>query len=102
MQPFVRQHPVQAWNCKQNEKQQNEDGDNNLHQCKTALMPHFAILRRGGQITIWHWNTSPCRRCSVGKCPDNEPLKNGNGATARRNSICYVHCMPSAFAREVC
>ena len=40
MQPFVRQHTVQAWNCKQDEKQQNEDGDNNLHECETALMPH--------------------------------------------------------------
>jgi hypothetical protein len=59
MQPFVRQHPIQARNCEQDEEQQNEDGDNNLHECETALMSHSGILRRASQITIWHWNTGP-------------------------------------------
>src|SRR5438552_1780267 len=89
MQPLVRQHPIQTRNCEQDEEQQNEDGDNNLHERETALMPHSAILRRAGQTTIWHWNTSPWQDVLPwANSADNEPLKNGNGATARRSSIC--------------
>jgi hypothetical protein len=68
MQPFIRQHAVQARNCEQDEKQQNEDGDNNLHECETALMPHPGILRRAGQITIWRQNTSLWPQVVRGKC----------------------------------
>src|SRR5438067_10095206 len=61
MQPFVRQHSIQARNREQDEEQQNEDGDNNLDERETALMPHPGILRCASQITIWLWNTAPCR-----------------------------------------
>src|SRR5947208_1427415 len=45
MQPLVRQHPIQTRNCEQDEEQQNEDGDNNLHERETALMPHCLLSR---------------------------------------------------------